>query len=289
MLEDCADNTGRIPNMLLSHLEGDLCLRINGNRGEDHSFDASETSIGRWGWYLSPADQPFVSDSSFQTGIQVRALPGGFVEGRRLMGSVFAFDPVHFVDGIDMVLEHGVQNQSNAEYGLTAFLYVDPGAARSVIREIDIGDANSESANNVQFTQWSLYTRTSGFLRDQFFGSAPVTDTVRHVRDFLRFRVVRPSDTGRTRPIGIGLRLDRMGGTTAGICQATVLVDGQPAGLVHSFTHASLFPWKEGNECEVELPRSLTDGKSSFTVELRPRLGTDPLKVARIWVYEYSK
>ena len=289
MLEDCADTTGRIPNMQLTHLEGDLCLRINGNRGEDHSFDASETSIGRWGWYLSPSDQAFASDSSFQTGIHLRTLPGGAIEGRRLMGSLFVFDPVHFVDGIDTVLEHGVQNQSNADYQLTAFLYVEPGAARTAIRELDIGDPASEAANSVQFTQWSQYTRTSEFFRDQFFGTAPVTDSVRHIRDFLRFRVVRPADADPTRPIGIGLRLDRIGTATAGVCQAAVLVEGQPAGLLHSFTHSTLFPWKEGNECEVELPRSLTDGRTSFTVELRPRAGTDPLKVARVWVYEYSK
>jgi hypothetical protein len=289
MLEDCVDNTGRIPNQQLTHLEGDLCLRINGNRGEDHSFDASETSIGRWGWYLSPADRPFASDSSFQTSMMLRYLSATAIEGCRLMGSIFAFDPVHFVDGIDIVLEHGVQNQSNAEYGLVAFLYVDPGAARRVIREIDIGDPASEAASTVQFTQWSSTSRTDSFFRDQFFGSGPVTDSVRHIRDFLRFRVVRPLDAGPTSPIGIGFRLDRSVGATGGVCQAAVLVDGQPAGLLHSFTHSTLFPWKEGNECEVELPRSLTDGRASFTVEVRPRLGTDPLKVARVWVYEYLK
>ncbi len=289
MLEDVADTTGRIPNQQLTHLEGDLCLRINGNRGEDHSFDASETSIGRWGWYLTPADQPFCSDTSFQTSMKLRMMSPGQYEGRRLMGSLLVFDPVHFVNGIDMVLEHGVQNQSNAEYGFTAFLYVQPGAARRLIREIDVGDPVSESAANVQYTQWALSTRTSSFFRDQFFGSAPVTDTVRHIRDFLRFRVVRPSDSGRTEPVCLGFRLDRMGGTTSGVCQATVLVDGQPAGLLHSFTHSSQFPWKEGNECEIELPLALTNNKNSFSVELRPKLGTDPLKVARVWVYEYTK
>ena len=289
LLEDCADTTGRIPNQTLTHLEGDLCLRINGTRGEDHSFDASETSIGRWGWYLTPADRPFTSDSSFQTSIKLREMSPGQYEGRRMMGSLLIFDPVHFVNGIDMVLEHGVQNQANAEYAFTAFLFVEPGSARRLIREIDIGDPVSESASNVQYTQWSLTTRTSNFFRDQFYGSGPVTDSVRHIRDFLRFRVVRPSDSIRTEPVCVGFRLDRMGGSTAGICQATVLVDGQPAGLLHSFTHSSQFPWKEGNECEVELPRALTDGRNSFTVELRPRLGTDPLKVARAWIYEYTK
>jgi len=47
--------------------------------------------------------------------------------------------------------------------------------------------------------------------------------------------------------------------------------------------------WKEGGQCEVELPRALTDRKSTMTVELRPRPGSDPLKVARVWVYEYTK
>jgi hypothetical protein len=294
MLEDNADTTGRIPDMHMTHLEGDLCVRINGNRGCDHNFDASETSIGRWGWYLTPADRPFVSDSSFNSSVMLRGLPGGAVEGHRVMGSTFVFDPVHFVDGIDMVLEHGVQNSSNADYAFLAFFYVEPGAARRTLAEIDIGntsllDPRSEVAHGVQFTAWSTYSRQGNFLRDQFFGTSPVADTVRHVRDFLRFRVRRPSDASNDGGIGLGFRLDRFGGPTLTRCQADVYVDGQRAALLHVPTHNGVFVWKEGGECEVELPRALTDGKASFTVELRPRPGSDPLKVARAWVYEYVK
>ena len=206
-----------------------------------------------------------------------------------MMGSLYAFDPIHFVDGIEMLLEHGVQNSSNAEYGLTAFLYLEPGSARYTVNEIDIGDPIAEGANGVQFTQWTQYTRSGAFFRDQFFNSPEVTDTVRHVRDFLRFRVVRPVEAFRNRPMAVGFRLDRLGGPATKICQADVLVDGQPAGLLHCYTHNGVFPWKEGGELEVELPRALTDGKAAFTVELRPRLGSDPLRLARAWVYEYTK
>jgi hypothetical protein len=288
MLEDAVDNTGRLANVDLTHLEGDLCVRINGNRGEDHSFDASETSIGRWGWYLSPADRPFVQDTSFQSWMTLRPLPQGFYEGRRVQGSLFVFDPIHFVDGIDIVLEHGVQNSSNAEYGLTAFLYVEPGAARRTIAEIDVGNPTSEAQHQVQFTQWSNYNRAGPFFRDHFFGTSAITDSVRHVRDFLRFRVVRTAEADR-RPAAVGFRLDRLGDPTTTVCQADVFVDGVHAGLLHCFTHSAVFPWKEGGECEVELPRATTDGKVAFTVEVRPRQGSDPLRIARAWVYEYLK
>lgn len=289
LLEDRMDDTGRIPDMHTTHLEGDLCVRINGNRGEDHNFDASETSIGRWGWYLTPADQPFVADTSFQSSILSRRLPGGHLEAQRIMGSTFVFDPIHFVDGIDIVLEHGIQNLSNADYGLLAFLYAEPGAARRTVAEIDIGNPTSEAAHQVQFTAWATYTRAGSYFRDQFFGTNAVVDSVRHVRDFLRFRVVRPGDVPVVRPYAVGFRLDRLGGQSSTVCQADVFVDGQPAGVLHSFTHSSVYPWKEGGECEVELPRALTDGKAAFTVEVRPRAGTDPLRIARAWVYEYTK
>jgi hypothetical protein len=294
MLEDNADTTNRIPDMHMSHLEGDLCVRINGNRGADHSFDASETSIGRWGWYLTPADQPFVSDTSFNSAVMLRGLPSGAVEGRRVMGSTFVFDPVHFVDGIKMVLEHGVQNDSNADYAFLAFFYVQPGAARRTIAEIDIGNTSvyspqGEPRNQVAFTAWNTYSRQGTFLRDQFFGTPPITETVRHIRDFLRFSVRRPVDGSTSRGLAIGLRLDRLGGPTLGLCQADVFVDGRPAGLLHVYTHNDVFVWAEGGECEVELPRGLTDGRSAVTVELRPRAGSDPLQVARVWVYEYTK
>ncbi len=289
MLEDAVDDTGRIADMHMTHLEGDLCVRINGNRGDDHTFAASETSIGRWGWYITPADRPFVQDTSFQSSIHFRALPGGYSEGRRIMGSLFAFDPIHFVDGIELLLEHGVQNTSNADYALTTFLYVQPGAARRSVAEIDFGNPLSELQHNVQYTQWTQYTRTGAFFRDQFFGTAPVTDTVRHIKDYLRFQVVRPVSLHRHRPMAVGFRLDRLGGSHSKFCQADVLVDGQPAGLLHCYTHSGVYPWKEGGELEIELPRALTDGKASFTVEVRPRAGTDALRAARAWVYEYVR
>jgi hypothetical protein len=287
MLEDVMDNTGRIPGMGTSHLEGDLCIRINGNRGDDHDFDASETSIGKWGWYMTAADQPFVSDTAFQTGLILRYIPGG-IEARRVMGSLMLFDPVHFVNGIDIRLEHGVQNTANAEYGLVTFLYLQQGAARHTSLELDIGDPVAEQQHGVQFTQWSSYTRQGGFMRDQFYGTPAVTDTVRHVRDFLRFRFDRPDEASGQMPVCIGFRLDRLGAAGMALCQADVLVDGRPAGLLHVFTHNPTYPWKEGGEAEVELPRALTDGKASFMVEVRPRPGSDPLRIARIWVYEYS-
>src|SRR5947207_2198484 len=87
----------------------------------------------------------------------------------------------------------------------------------------------------------------------------------------------------------IAVSLDRLGGACMALCQADVKVDGMPAGLLHVFTHNPTYPWKEGSEAEVELPRALTDGKSSFVVEVRPRPTSDPVNIARIWVYEYSK
>ncbi len=294
MLEDSVDNTGRIQNLSMTHLEGDLCVRVNGNRGDDHSFDASETSIGRWGWYLTPADRPFVADTSFNTGILIAPLSATVAEGRRLMGSTFVFDPIAFVDGIDMVLEHGIQNTSNADYGFLAFIYAERGAARRTIAEIDVGNTSTsapegEPRHNVQFTAWSTYTQQGHFLRDQFYGTPLVTDTVRHIRDFLRFDVQRSDEKARSRGVGIGLRLDRLGAAPLGVLQADVFVNGQPAGLLHVYTSNLVFPWKEGGECEVELPLALTRGLSQFTVELRPRPGSDPLKVARVFVHESLK
>ncbi len=289
LLEDAMDTTGRIPNQLTTHLEGDLCVRINGHRGTDHTFDASETSIGRWGWYLTPADRPFVSDTSFQSGPLLRTLPGSHAEARRLMGSLYLFDPIHFVSGIDVVLEHGVQNDANADYGLAAMLYVEAGAARQPILELEVGNPAAEIAAGVSFTEWSNHVRTGNALRDQFYDTPAITETVRQVRDFYRFRVTRPDPARSTAPVAIGCRLDRLGGGALTFCQADVLVDGAPAGVLHCTTSNPVFPWVEGGEVEVEIPRALTEGKTAFTVELRPRAGTDPLLLARIWVYEYVK
>lgn len=288
LLEDETDTTGRIPDQHNNHLEGDLCVRINGNRGDDHTFDASETSIGKWGWYITPSDLPFVADTAFNSSVLFKPLAGLDFAVDRVMGSILVFDPIHFVDGIDVVLEHGVQNQSNAEYGLLALLYLQPTASRRCLREIDVGNVADEAAVQAQFTEWRHYVRTGACLRDQFYGTPPITDDVRHIRDFYRFQVSRAA-AANTAPIGIGFRLDRLGNSTLKLCQAQVFVDNQYAGLLHSFTHSAVFPWKEGGELEVELPRALTDGRSNFTVEVRPVSGTNPLQIARVWVYEYLR
>jgi hypothetical protein len=293
LLEDSVDNTGRLTNVTTTHLEGDLCVRINGTRGADHTFDASETGIGRWGWYLTAADLPFVSDTSFNSGISFVPLGPGLAEARRIMGSTLVFDPVHFVSGLDVVLEHGIQNSANADYRMLAFCYVEPGAARRVIAELDVGNASASSPVGepnfqVQYTAWSSYTRQGHFLRDQFYGDGPLADTVRHIRDYLRFAFARPTDGTLHRGLCVGFRVDRLGGTLAP-CQAEVYVNGQRAGLLHVVTHSPVFPWVEGGECEVELPRALTDGKATLQIELRPRPGSAPLRVARAVVYEYVK
>lgn len=289
-LESWMELSNRIPNQTEEHLEGDLCVRINGNRGDDHTFAASETSIGKWGWYLTLSDVPFVEDSSFHTGITLAPV-GGVMQSNRVQGSTFVFDPIHFVDGIEIVLEHGPQNQANAEYGLFCVFYLERGGpARTQIMELDVGDVAAETAANVAFSEVQNYSLTSEFFRDPFFGTPPVTDTVREIQTSYAFDVTVPNPSLYPTGYAIGVRLDRQrnpGVTTR--AQAEVYVDGQYAGLVHAWTSNPTFRWKEGGELEVELPRALTDGKTQFRVELRPRANTDPFNLARAWVYGYTR
>jgi hypothetical protein len=180
-----------------------------------------------------------------------------------------------------------VQNQVNADYGLLTFMYLQHEPARKTLLDVDVGDASAEARVNAQFTEWTNYTQTGNFLRDHFYGSPAVVDRVRHVRDYYRFRANIGPNTYRG--YAVGLRLDRMGTpNSTGICQAEVYVDGQYAGLMHCFTHSNTFAWKEGGELEVELPRALTDGKNAFTIEVRPRASSDPLRLARVTVYGYT-
>lgn len=288
LLEDGADTTGRIQNVTLTHLEGDLCVRINGNRGDEHNFAATETSIGKWGWYGTASDVLFASDTSFNTSVKARYTPQQHIDITRMQGSTFVFDPIQFVDGIDIVLEHGIQNLSNADYGLFSVFYVRPGPARQTITAVDVGTGASESNVAARFGTAPRFVLTSTFFRDQFFATPPLTDDGREIRDWYRFTVAAPNLT-RYRGIGLGFRLDRprLGG--GGVCQARIYVDGRHAGLLHSFTSNALDRWKEGGELEVELPRALTDGKSSFVVEVRPVASTQPVRIGRIEVFGYTQ
>lgn len=285
LLESSIDTTQRYQNITGQHLEGDLCIRINGNRGDDHVFAASETSIGKWGWYAGPRDDPFNQDESFNTDIWF-AWIGQHLFSDRIQGSTFVFDPIHFVDGIELALEHGVQNESNADYALFCIMYLQPGAGRERIHTIDVGDATAEAGYQVAFTQNRAYSLTAEFFRDPYFGGLPTTDTVREIRDYYRFRLPLGVETPNG-GVGLGFCLDRPRTPSGGVCQADVFVDGQHAGLLHVWNSNSFFRWKEGGETEVEIPRRLTDGKGSVLVELRPRPGTEALRLGRIDVYRY--
>ncbi len=288
MLESGMDTTGTIPGMDTFHLEGDLMVRINGNRGDDHVFAASETSIGKWGWYLSPADKPFVQDTSYHTGI-IPVAANGVVSTRRLMGSTFIFDPILFSSGIDIRLEHGVQNLSNADYALTTFMYLDPGAARQRELEIDVGDVLSESLSKVQFDQHREYRTVGHFFRDAGFSSQPIVEDVRELRSFYRFTFVPQNDPLRVGKYGLGFRLFHPKISGGSLLHADIFVDGRDAGLLHVATSNFVSPMKEGGECEVEIPVQMTKGRASFTVEIRPRPGSAPVQLAKAWVYQYHK
>lgn len=287
-LEGVLDDSGRIPGSISSgYLEGDLCVRINGDRGDDHNFAATETSVGKWGWYNSASDVPFALDTSFHTGELARMRPDGVLESVRLMGSTFVFDPVHFVDGIDIRMEHGVQNGNNADYRLLSIFYIQPGAAREHVATLDLGDVQSEAAFGLQAMSAPQFTATSGFFRDAIYGTAPVTDEVREVFGSIQFDVAAPQ-LGTYKGIGLCLRVDRPRLGLGGLSQAEVFVDGSYAGLVHSWNSNGVVRWKEGGELEVELPRALTDGKNSFQVELRAVPGTTPLRVGQIGIVGYT-
>lgn len=289
-LETICDTSGRIGvGMDLAHLEGDLLIRINGNRGDEHNFAATETSVGKWGWYGTPSDALFATDTSFNTGFLVRQDPtSGVIESERIQGSTFVFDPVHFVDGIEIALEHGVQNLSSADYGLVSVLYMQDGPARLLVDELDVGDVAAEAQRNVQFTNAPPFNLQSPFFRDHFFGTPPLSDDGRDIRSSYRFRVNSPQLAGN-KGVCIGFRLDRERVAKGGVAQARLFVNGAYAGLLHSWTSNALNRWKEGGELEVELPRSLTDGLTTFDVEIRHEPGTLPVRVGAIRVYRYVR
>ena len=113
-----------------------------------------------------------------------------------------------------------------------------------------------------------------------------MTDDVREIDGFYRFDVRFDSEKSYS-GIGLGFRLDRDRTPTTTFAQADVYVDGFHAGLLHAWNSNEFFRWKEGGELEVEIPAALTRGKSGFTVEIRPRPGTDAVNLARIEVFGY--
>ena len=240
------------------YLEGDERVYVDGaatpalhGTGSEDFYEA--------GWYFNRGtfSAPFTGNTKHE----VRA-DGCAVEcdaTYRLMIS----DPVGYGGGLRFGIEHGPQNDHDATYGSTAYLYTQSTVDTARTDAIDVGDAASRSAHAyTESGAAAAYSVSSVFEGDH--DDTLVADDVRATAGQVSFRVALRTDNR-------GALLRRVSDQQSAYQSAHVLVDGvaigtwqQPLGNTRQRWLADAFP----------LPRAATVGRAAVTVTLRPAAGT---------------
>ncbi|WP_158888835.1 DUF2961 domain-containing protein [Amycolatopsis anabasis] len=172
---------------------------------------------------------------------------------RLLIGDQVAFD-----SALTFGIEHGQQNDVDADYGSTAYLYTRPEPTTRRTDAIETADPASRAGHGWAELRGSDTTLESTFEGDD--DDLPVRDTVRAQTGEFSFRMA-------VAPVNTGVLLRRTSDQASAGQRAEVLVDGTPVGTWHQPLGNPGSRWLSD---AFALPPSATAGKTRITVTLRP-------------------
>ncbi|MET7747544.1 DUF2961 domain-containing protein, partial [Micromonospora sp. NPDC005367] len=249
-----------------NYLEGDERGYVDGSP-TPHIHGTGTEDFYESGWYFNRGEY-----SGVFTGNPAHLFRGGGCADecdaayRLMLG-----DAVAYGTGLRFGIEHGPANDMPANYGSTAFLYTQPTVASRRTDAITTGDAASR-ASHAYTDSATQYTLTSSFEGDD--DNVTETGQVRAATAAVRFRIALD-------PANQGVRLRRHGDQLSGYQQATVSVDGTPAGVWSQPLGNDRQRWSAD---EFVLPAALTTGRSTVTVTLTPASGAPAWTAARYLV-----
>ncbi|MEH1163821.1 DUF2961 domain-containing protein [Micromonospora sp. CPCC 205539] len=235
-----------------NYLEGDERVHVDGSP-TPQLYGTGTEDFYESGWYFNRGEYSGVFTGN--PAHQFRS--GGCVDECDAAYRLMIGDAVPYATGLRFGIEHGPANDMPAEYASTAFLYTQPTVALRRTDSVVTGDPASQ------------YALTTSYEGDD--DSVTVTGQVRATTSPISFRLA-------VDPANRGVRLRRHSDQAAGYQQATVAVDGAPAGTW-------LQPLGNGQQRwladEFALPAALTAGRSSITVTLTPVAGAPAWTAAR--------
>lgn len=247
------EETNRLVRHMLSHLEGDLRVFVDGSDTPAAHGTGTETYFN-WGWYDAPFDVPFA--------LPMHGCSGRFLELdpialRRSFHRLHLYDPMTFRRSIRIGIEHGPVNNVDADYRSAAFYYARADAALGAGDSFDAGDERSESDHDYR----SPGSAPAAELDATYEGlSDPVTvnDTGRLLEGRAEFRMaLDPSNVGAV----LRARVD----AELGAGPVRVFVDDVPVGPWQDLAPNA---WNRWRDLDLELPVTATAGKSSILIRI---------------------
>jgi hypothetical protein len=246
---------GRIPDgNTRAYLEGDERVYADGSRTPELHGTGTE-DFYESGWYFNRGT--FTAPFNGEPGHELNG--GGCDHECDGAYRLMLADAVPYAHALRFGIEHGPQDDADAEYSSTAFLYTQTTVADHRTDTVRTGDAASRSAHAyTESGTASQYALDSSYEGDD--DGVPVTAQVRSTTGQVSFKVA-------TDPANQGVLLRRTSDQQTAYQKAEVLVDGTAAGTwvqpQGNGTHRlrdDVFP----------LPATATAGRSSVTVTLRP-------------------
>ncbi|HEY0639064.1 MAG TPA: DUF2961 domain-containing protein [Pseudonocardiaceae bacterium] len=249
---------GRVPTgNTRGYLEGDERVYVDGEATPAWYGTGSE-DFYEAGWYFNRGE--FSAPFTGNTRHEVRA--GGCAVECDAVYRLMITDAVAYRTGLRFGIEHGPQNDHDATYGSTAYLYTQPTVATARTDAIDAGDAASRQAHAyAESGAASAYALSSVHEGDH--DDVLVSDDVRATSGQVSFRVAVRGDNQ-------GVLLRRVSDQQAAFQSARVLVDGVDAGAWHQPLGNGTQRWLSDG---FVLPRAATAGRTAVTVTLRPVAG----------------
>ncbi|WP_212754491.1 DUF2961 domain-containing protein [Nakamurella aerolata] len=254
------------------YLEGDERLLTDGSRSPSWYGTGTE-DFYESGWYFNQiadrendnprgpntAGWPFTTPFTGATAMAEQGLTNkvGCEKACDSPYRLLIADSMAFASGMRLSIEHGAQNDVRADYSSTALWY---GANLTMQRQtdtLDLGDAASRQAHN--------YTSAAG--AQNFTASYEGDDDTTAVTDQVEYTSSPVSFTAKVDPANTSVTLRRSADQADHYQQATVTVDGQPAGTWMQPRGNTFDRWIDDT---FALPLALTAGKSSVRVELKP-------------------
>ncbi|RZS36853.1 VCBS repeat protein [Herbihabitans rhizosphaerae] len=179
-------------------------------------------------------------------------------------------DAVPYHSSLRFGIEHGAQNDVDAIYRSTAFLYTQQGFGHQRTDVLDVGSAASR-------TQHAYADSGQQFTMEGVFEGDEDELTV---RDDVRFGLGAIAFDMATNPNNAGVVLRRISDQRFGGQAAQVLVDGTAVGTWLQAFRNDVQYWHAD---DFALPAGVTAGKSRVRVELRPLGGAPHWTASSYW------
>ncbi|HEY2674211.1 MAG TPA: DUF2961 domain-containing protein [Rugosimonospora sp.] len=262
------DTMQGLPGQGRGYLEGDERVYTDGSISPQiHGTGTEDFYEGGWYFNRDVFTNPFNGEPAHEPG-DLGCPAGADCTGtyRQMIA-----DAVPFNTQLTFGIEHGSVDDVAANYSSTAYWYGQDTDRQALSDSLDVGNQASEKAHGYASTDPGTATTLTATYEGNDGTQVPVTDDLRATTTPVSFRLA-VSDGNQ------GVVLRRRSDQASAGQSAAVSIDGKAAGTWLQPLGNTTHRWLDDT---FAIPPSLTAGKQSITVTLRPAAGAPAWTAAR--------